>query len=258
MLHALAAIEGRRRKLWCVWLLSLACGCSLIPNGTTGPHAGNIEEVEKALLPIASAALDAGQMHTAQRLYRRLLDVDPESFTARMGLGNIAFKERRSEDAARWYRAARAKAVQTEDLHEALLSHGRAALETGKLEEARNSFERLAAEDGTAPTVSVAWALNGIGLTRLLEGNLPAAVRHMEQATRKLPSERKFAENLDRAYRMLVEYRDDQRDPSPDRNAELLPPPVEVMPTEVEPAVTYLPTCHRRLGTRRGGHAELP
>ena len=163
--------------------------------------------MEQALLPIANVALDTGQLETAKRLYRRLLDVDEESYAARMGLGDVAFKDRRSEDAARWYLAAQVSATALPQLYDALLWHGRAALDAGQLAPARRSFERLATAREEAPTISVAWALNGIGLTLLLEGDLEGAVASMEQAVRKAPAEQMFADNLARALDMLAELR---------------------------------------------------
>ena len=177
--------------------------CSLLPNRA----ALRVDEVEQALLPIANVALDTGQLETAKRLYRRLLDVDEESYAARMGLGDVAFKDRRSEDAARWYLAAQVSATALPQLYDALLWHGRAALDAGQLAPARRSFERLATAREEAPTISVAWALNGIGLTLLLEGDLEGAVASMEQAVRKAPAEQMFADNLARALDMLAELR---------------------------------------------------
>lgn len=182
--------------------LSLAA-CSLVPD----TDALRIDEVEQALLPIAKVALDTGQLETAKRLYRRLLEVDEQSYSARMGLGDVAFKDRRSADAARWYLAAQGSATVSEQLYDALLWHGRAALDAGRLAASRRSFERLAAGQGQAPTISVAWAFNGIGLTFLLEGDLEGAVTFMEKAVNAAPGEQMFADNLSRALDMRAELR---------------------------------------------------
>ena len=175
--------------------------CSLMP------ERGNLraDEVEQALLPVANVALETGQLETAKRLYRRLLDIDPESQAGRMGLGDVAFKDRRPDDAARWYLSAQANAKTPQQRNDALLWHGRAALDAGQLTAARRSFERLVATHEEAPTMSIAWALNGIGLTLLLEGDLPGAVAAMERAVRKAPGEQMFADNLARALAMLAE-----------------------------------------------------
>ena len=179
-------------------------GCSLMPQ-----NSGNlrIDEVQRALLPMASVALDTGQLETAKRLYQRLLDVDPDSFDARMGLGDVAFKGRRSTDAARWYLAALANASAPSQRHEALLWHGRAALEDGQIEAARRSFQQLVDQRENAPAINVAWGHNGIGLTLLLDGDLGGAIDAMEQAVQRAPDEKMFADNLDRALGMLAELR---------------------------------------------------
>lgn len=163
------------------------------------------ERVENAVLPMAEVALETGQLETAKRLHQRLLDVDPKSVSARMGLGEIAFRRGDSVDAARWYLAALAHAEQPEQRHAALLAHGRAALDAGQLEAARNSFVQLADPNEAAPSDSVAWGLNGIGLTLLLEGDLRGAIAKMEQAVQRAPAQAAFQENLDRALAMFAE-----------------------------------------------------
>ena len=164
-----------------------------------------IQRVENAVLPMATAALETGQLETARRLYGRLLELDPKSFQARMGLGEAALRDRQPAAAARWYGEAIGIAQAPAQRHEALLAHGRAALESGQLAAARESFARLASPDEQAPRISVAWGLNGVGLAWLLEDDLPQAVQFMEQAIRQAPSELVFQENLDRAKSMLAE-----------------------------------------------------
>ena len=164
-----------------------------------------IERMEKAVLPMAEVALETGQLETAKRLYQRLLDMDPKSVGARMGLGDIAFRRGDSTEAARWHLAAVAHAEQPEQRHAALLAHGRAALDAGQLEAARNSFAQLADPREQAPSASVAWGLNGVGLTLLLEGDLRGAIANMEQAVQRAPSEPVFQENLERALAMFAE-----------------------------------------------------
>lgn len=182
--------------------LLLAAGCSsLIPLQTDRLR---IERVKEAVLPMASVALEAGQLETARRLYRRLLDVDLESFRAHMGLGDVALRERASLDAARWYALALEMAQTPEQRHEALLAHGRAALEAGQLNAARESFAQLIDLEEQAPQISVAWGYNGLGLVLLLEGDLEGAVERMRQAVRWGPNEPRFRENLERALAMLA------------------------------------------------------
>ena len=221
--RAVAAKEGDLRCVvptgtWCARATfaaaaALVASCSLMPERA---EQLRIEEVERALLPMASVAVDTGQLETAQRLYRRLLDVSPESFEAHMGLGDVAFKNRRSEDAAQWYLGALALAERPEDRHQALLWHGRATLEGGQLESARRSFMQLTETREQASLRDLAWAFNGIGLTKLLDGDLDGAVAAMQRAVRQAPSEPMFAENLNRALGMLAEQ---QRAIGPQRRA---------------------------------------
>lgn len=183
-------------------LATVTAGCSLLPLERERPRA---EQMQNAVLPIAKAALDAGQVETARRLYRRLLQVEQSSFEARMGLGDAAVADRESAEAARWYLAALGNARQPDERHAALLAHGRAALSDGQLEAARKSFARLTRADENAPEMVVAWGFNGLGLTLLLAGDLDNAVAAMEQAVLRAPDERRFEGNLSRALAMRTE-----------------------------------------------------
>ena len=208
-----------------------------------------IDEVERALLPMASVAVDTGQLETAERLYRRLLEASPQSFEAHMGLGDVAFTARRSQEAAGWYLGALAVASVPDERHEALLWHGRAALEAGLLDDSRRSFQRLTEAAEQAPPTSVAWAFNGVGLTRLLEGDLRGAVSAMRRAVRYAPNEPMFGENLDRALAMLGEQ---ERRGAPQHRAQTVasspqptvaelvpdaPVPAAVLPAPIPPPV---------------------
>ena len=179
-----------------------AGGCSLM---NLDSDRLRVERVQAAVLPMAEVALQSNQLETAGRLYRRLLDVDSESFRARMGLGVVALRRREAVDAARWYADALAAAQTPEQRHEALLAHGRAALEAGQLEDARHSFSQLTDPDEQVPQNSVAWGFNGVGLILLLQGDLPGAVEQMQQAVRWGPAEAMFQENLARVQAMAAE-----------------------------------------------------
>ena len=186
-----------------VLLAILVPACSLMPAKSEHVRA---RQMEDAVLPMAATALETGQVETARRLYRRLLDIDPESMPARMGLGDVALQERDTAAAARWYLSALTRAGEPEDRRAALLAHGRAALAAGQLEAARESFTRLTEPGENAPRASVAWGHNGIGLTLLLEGDLHGAVAALERAVLRAPEEERFRANLDRALAMLSEF----------------------------------------------------
>ena len=213
-----------RALLACAVVGVCVAGCSLMPQ-----DSGDLEldEVQRALLPMASVALDTGQLETAKRLYQRLLDVDPNSYPARMGLGNVAFKDRSLADAARWYLAALANASTFSERHEALLWHGRAALGNGQTGAARNSFQQLVDERENASSIHGAWAFNGIGMTLLLDGDILGAIDAMEQAVQLDSDEKMFASNLDRTLNILAELntQGDAGTATP-----LVPTPSEVVP----------------------------
>ena len=177
----------------------LTGGCTVLPSQT---DAVRIQRVEEAVLPMARVALEAEQTETARRLYLRLLEIDPNSVSARMGLGEIAVARRDSAEAARWYAAALLHATQAEQRHAALLAHGRATLAAGELEAARRSFSRLTSSKENAPATTAAWGFNGLGLVALLEGDIRDAVRLMEQAVLLAPEEKMLADNLSRALDM--------------------------------------------------------
>ncbi len=157
------------------------------------------------MLPVARTALDAGQLETARRLYRRLLDVDPQSFEARMGLGEVAHQRRDGAEAMRWFLGALANAATVTQRHDALLHHGRAALDAGQMEHAQASFARLTDPQEAASNEYVAYGLNGVGLTLLLSGDLRSSVTLLEQAVDRLPGDKKLRDNLARALQLLAE-----------------------------------------------------
>lgn len=156
---------------------------------------------------MASSALATGQIETARRLYERLLEFDPESVDARMGLGDVALADREPVQAANWYLAAIAYADAPVQRQAALLAHGRAALAAGDLDAAGASFGRLIDPLENASRAEVAWGYNGVGLVNLLAGNPREAVAALEQAVLRAPDEPRFQANLDRALRIVVDYR---------------------------------------------------
>ena len=222
--------------------------CSVLPNeGDTL----RIKRVEEAVLPMARVALEAEQTETARRLYLRLLDVDPNSVRARMGLGDIAVARQDSAEAARWFAGALAHAREAGERHAALLAHGRAALAAGELQAARRSFSRLTSAREAAPTASVAWGLNGLGLIALLEGDVRGAIRLMEQAVLLAPEEKMLADNLSRALDMssgVVPESSgaDQMDRSP-TSAPAAPFPEGQRPARTEHVPAVAPTEERTL-----------
>lgn len=192
------------RMLVPVIALNLLIACSTLPPDSD--HL-RVERIEDAVLPMATAALAAGQFETARRLYTRLLDIDADSVDARMGLGDVALASQETAQAANWYLAAVAHADRADQRHAALLAHGRAALAAGDLAAARSSFARLTAPGENASRTNIAWGFNGIGIVSLLEGDPRAAVAAMEQAVLRIPNEPRFRANLERALDIVANYR---------------------------------------------------
>ena len=189
--------------MWAAAVCVLLAACT-----ATTPHGDRLRvaRIENAVLPMATSALATGQIETARRLYQRLLEFDPESVDARMGLGDVALADREAAQAATWYLAAVAYADAPPQRQAALLAHGRAALAAGDLDAAGTSFGHLIDPRENASRAEVAWGYNGIGLVNLLAGNPREAVAALEQAVRRAPDEPRFQANLDRALRIVANY----------------------------------------------------
>ena len=209
MSGAFTSVANRlRRSVRCRALLGwvampLFAACTVMP--TEGERI-RVERIEQALLPMARTALDAGQATTARRLYSRLLEADPGSADARIGLGDVALANRELAQAATWYLAAVAHAVEPAKRHAALLSHGRAALADADVDAARESFSRLADPEEDASRTHAAWGFNGTGVILLLEGKPAEAVIAMERAVLLDPGQTRFQANLARAARIAASY----------------------------------------------------
>lgn len=183
-------------------LCAMLAACSLLPR--ENQHVG-VAPLARAVLPVAQTALDAGQIETAKRLYQRLLDADPQSYPARVGLGQVAHQQRDAAQAMRWFVAALAHAKTKRQRHDALLYHARAALDAGELEHAQGSFARLTDPQEAASSEHVAYGLNGVGITLLLSGDLRGAVTLLEEAVEQLPGDQNLRGNLSLALEMLAE-----------------------------------------------------
>lgn len=217
-----------RTLAWCAVVVLFGACTAMPPDG----ERMRVERIQQALLPMARTALDAGQTTTARRLYSRLLEADPTSASARMGLGDVALANRDPAQAATWYLAAVTHAEDPAERHAALLAHGRSALADADVEAAQQSFLRLTdpAEDASRP--HAAWGFNGIGVIRLLEGKAAEAVVAMERAVLLDPDEPMFQANLARAARIAASY---PVDPLTDRVAGSTPPPQREEPPTTTP-----------------------
>ncbi len=205
--------------------LSMASCTTLQPE--TDMRARRIEE---AVVPMARAALAAGQVETARRLYTRLLDVAPDAMEARMGLGDVAMAAGRPSRAETWYLDAASLAERPADRHAALLAHGRAAITAGNLETARESFERLVDPEERASATHAAWSHNGLAVVAMLEGDPFGTVAAVERAVLLDPDEHRFRDNLTRAVAVANAYRTEFGVPDAE------PEPAMLAQADAEPA----------------------
>ena len=197
----------------------LVAACALMPENH---ERVRVERIEQAVLPMAGAALAAGQFETARRLYGRLLELDAESAEARMGLGEVALASGAAAQAANWYLGALERSGTPAARQAALLGHGRAALANADLPAARSSFTRLTEPAEGASQANLAWGHNGLGIVHLLSGEPAQAVAAMEKAVLIDPAEPRFQANLERALKIAAAYPAPGSAPAP--ASDVLPP----------------------------------
>lgn len=195
---------------WSKWRRAAAMltGLSMVGCTTLQPETDmRARRIEQAVVPMARAALAAGQVETARRLYTRLLDVAPDAVEARIGLGDVAMAAGRPSRAQTWYLDAASLAEGPSDRHAALLAHGRAAITAGNLDAAQESFDRLVDPEERASPTNAAWGHNGLAVVAMLEGDPFGTVAAVERAVLLDPDEQRFRENLTRAVAVADAYR---------------------------------------------------
>ena len=151
-------------------------------------------------LPVAAAALSAGQIDVAQRLYVSLSEHYDDAPEPLLGLGYIAFRNQDFIAAEKHFlqaakRADEAPAV----LAEALMGAGRTALVQGRSQAATRHFRR-ALEPGK-DTPFAAWIANGLAVAAALDADYDAAEAHYATALRLSSGHSRIAANF---VRMLV------------------------------------------------------
>ena len=195
---------------WSMWprAAAMLAGLSMVGCTTLQPETDmRARRIEQAVVPMARAALAAGQVETARRLYTRLLDVAPDAVEARIGLGDVAMAAGRRSRAQTWYLDAASLAEGPSDRHAALLAHGRAAITAGNLDAAQESFDRLVDPEERASPTNAAWGHNGLAVVAMLEGDPFGTVAAVERAVLLDPDEQRFRENLTRAVAVADAYR---------------------------------------------------
>ena len=177
-----------------VSLFSLA-GCAGWPAQNDAPDAG---ELLRNSLPVAGAALAAGQTDVARRLYLALAeryDDAPEPF---LGLGYAAFQSRDLPAAEKYFLQAAKRASEAPATRaEALLGAGRTALARGNTGAARRHFESAREPGGDTPLA--AWIENGLAVAAALDSDWEAAAAHHAEALRRSSGDPRIAANHVRA-----------------------------------------------------------
>ena len=151
-------------------------------------------------LPIAAAALSAGQVDVAQRLYVSLAEHYDDAPEPLLGLGYIAFRNQDFIAAEKHFLQAAERAPETPViLAEALMGAGRAALVQGRSRAATGHFRR-ALEPGR-DTPFAAWIANGLAVAAALDADYDAAGEHYATALRLSSGHPRIAANF---VRLLV------------------------------------------------------
>ncbi len=175
----------------CFVLASLTACANWPANDDTPADSG---ELLRNSLPVAAAALAAGQLNVARRLYLSLserFDDAPEPF---LGLGYIALQSGDAAAAESYFLQAAERATDKPALRaEALLGAGRTALVQGKSETAGRHFRdaQVPAQD----TPSAAWIANGLAVTSALDADYATAEVHYVEALRLSSDNPRIAAN---------------------------------------------------------------
>ena len=179
-----------------VFLASLAA-CANGPSQNDTPDTG---ELLRNSLPVAAAALAAGQLDVARRLYLSLAERFDDAAEPFLGLGYIAFQDSDFTAAEKYFLQAGKRASDTPAMQaEALLGAGRTALVQGRTRAARRHFRSAQAPGQDTP--SAAWIANGLAVTAALDGDHEAAEAHYAEALRRSSGHPRIAANF---VRMLV------------------------------------------------------
>ena len=179
-------------------VLAAFVGCANWPaNDDTPADAGKLLENS---LPVAAAALAAGQLGVARRLYLSLSERFDDAPEPLLGLGYIALQSGNLDAAESGFKEAAKRATEKPALRaEALLGAGRTALARDRPGRAARHFR-----DARAPaqgTPFAAWTENGLAVAATLKGDHEEAEAHYVEALRLSSDNPRIAANY---IRMLV------------------------------------------------------
>ena len=174
--------------------LGLLTACAGLLSSDEPPDSGTSLQDS---LPVAAAALDAGQFEVARRLYVFLAERFPEAPEPVLGLGHAAFFTGDHADAQRRFRHAADLAVADPTLRsEALIGAGRAAIARGRADEARAFFRRARDLGSAVPPATAPWVRNGLAVADTMDGDWSAARTHYEEAIRLSSGDPRITANL--------------------------------------------------------------
>ena len=145
-------------------MLAALAGCAGWPPQNDTPDS---DDLLRNSLTVAAAALAAGQLDVARRLYLSLANRFDDAPEPPLGLGYVAFQSEDFPGAEKFFlqaaeRASDAPATQAE----ALLGAGRTALVQGRTRAARRHFRRAQASGQDTP--AAAWIANGLAVVATL------------------------------------------------------------------------------------------
>ena len=186
-----SSLAARLPRLLLAACLPALAACAGAPARNDTPDAGSLLQDS---LPVAAAALGAGQLDVARRLYLSLAERFPNAPEPALGLAYIAWYSGDLAAAEEHFLNAVDLAGERRELAaEARLGAGRVALARGDHGRARQIFED--ARGPSRDTPAAPWILNGLAVATSLGGDHEAADAHYAQALRISPENPRIAAN---------------------------------------------------------------
>ena len=178
--------------------LPFLSACSGAPGRNDVPESGGMLQ---SSLPVAAAALAAGQPEVARRLYLSLAERFEDAPEPVLGLGYIAFHGGDLPAAEKHFLEAAGRARKAPSTRaEALLGAGRTALARNRAGAARKHFEGARKDARGSPYAP--WIANGLGVVAAIESDYRGAEAEYAEALRLSPGDPRITANL---VRTLVE-----------------------------------------------------
>ena len=177
-------------------LACMAIGCATLSDRQ---NSSDRKKELEASIPIAQAALEAGQIETAERMYRALEERHPKEPDPLLGLGYTALASGRYEEAVKRYaRAARLAGRRGAVFVRASLGQGRALLARGRTTESIRVLERVRQRGVEEPQTGT-WIENTLGVAWVQIGRSDLARVHFRKAIELDAGNEEARGNLDRS-----------------------------------------------------------